>query len=517
MEEKDGGPFARFAMTDRGRDDGEDEERRGAKRPREDPELDGPQTAAFEAATADVEAGGGVLVTGAGGCGKSVTLRAIRNWAAQRGVPIGVTSSMGRSADLVGGRTIHSFLGVGIADRPVELLAAPLLNPKPDSRRAKDAERLRALKILVVDEVSMLGAEFLDKASGLLSLVRGDARPFGGVRVAFFGDFCQLPPVEGGLAFEGAEWKRLAPRVVVLERSYRQDGDANARFRDVLGRVRLGEATDEDVAALAATAGNRFPEGVEPTMLYPTNAEVERENSRHFERLKRAGAARATFARRLLGDAGERADAELAESARVPASVELCDGAQVVVTYNVCQEMRLFNGARAVVVSVGPPDGSGPVRVRLASNGATVDLTEQTVERDGPEGERRARGKGPEKRRRVGFMPLRLAWASTIHGVQGQTLDCLEVDLARTFVPNQAYTALSRGTSLAGMRVLNVRKEHLRCDPRVARFYRDLRRKLESDRSRVRTRGLMSMLSSAGHATDRDPTTSAPASSVRMS
>lgn len=485
------GPFARFAMTKRRSvSDREPEtpssptktrrvdgERAPPARTTEDEEvvLDGPQRAAFEAATRDLDAGGGgVLVTGAGGCGKSATLRAIRDWAAREGVAIGVTSSTGRSADLVGGCTVHSFLGVGVARDTTERLARKLVRARPGSREAATAERMRALRLLVVDEVSMLSAEFIDKASGVLSAVRGDARPFGGVRVAFFGDFCQLPPVEGGMAFEAAEWKRLGPEVAELRRSYRQDGDANARFREILGRVRLGTATDGDVAALAATAKNAFPEGVEPTRLFATNAEVDRENAKRFGELRAGGAACATFARRLSGDCGSEADERLAREARVPESVELCDGAQVVVTFNVDQAARVFNGARAVVVSVGPPDGSGPVRVRLASNGAEVDVAATTVERvddgaddgdgDGDDWER--------PKRRVTFVPLRLAWATTVHGAQGETLDCLEVDLERTFVDNQAYTALSRGTSLERMRVLNARRDLLRCDKRVLEFYR---------------------------------------------
>ena len=404
---------------------------------------------AQKAAVAAVRRGDSILLTGPAGTGKTHTVHAILYDTDHRGASIGLTATTGAAAVLIGGRTIHSYLGIGLAKRSAVELASYTVN-----RLKKHADRIRDLDVLLVDEVSMMSADLFTLISKYLSLIRKDPAPFGGVQMVLVGDFAQLPPVDGKFAFKSPEWERLSPKIHELREVFRQAGDTS--FQELLHRARLGRTTDEDVAALRAARNTTFPEGFVPTRLYAKNAMVAACNEASYEQLKAENAA--------AGGGTEVAYAPKYPNARsrewgantgYDAPIALLPGAQVMVAWNVSPDSGIINGTRGRVVTLRPTE----VVLQLLS-GATATIGYMET---GPE---------DDKSLRIGFMPLRLAYAMSIHKSQGSTLDAAETNLGDSiFEAAQAYVALSRVRSLAGIRVSDVQKRSFRAHPEVIAFY----------------------------------------------
>jgi len=397
------------------------------------------------AALAAVRAGRDVLITGPAGTGKSFAVALVLAQAAAAGKRVAVTATTGAAAALVGGTTLHSFLGIGTGERPLDQL---LWHARHRATRA--LARIEALDVLVVDEASMLSAALFDKVVAYVHALRV-GRPF---QLVLTGDFCQLPPVQGAFAFTSETWAKRAPTVVQLTRLLRQDGDAP--FQAMLMRLRWGEVTGADLDALRALRATTFPEGVEPTRLYPRNDAVDRVNAERFQELLDAGAPTRGYDRAVGGGAHHRERAKAwADAAGIPARVELAVGAQVMVTRNL-PELGLVNGSRGVVVALAPD--AVTVRCVHAGHHATLRPIVMACESE------------PELQALA--MPLRLAYAMSIHKSQGVTLDAMEVDLGPSvFEYGQGYVALSRARALTSVRVLDVDARAFRVHPAVATFY----------------------------------------------
>jgi len=411
--------------------------------PRADP---GVLNDAQRAAVAAVRRGDSILLTGPAGTGKTHTVHAILHDTEHRGANIGLTATTGAAAVLIGGRTIHSFLGIGLARRPAADLASYAVN-----RMKKHAERIRTLDVLLVDEVSMMSADLFTLISKYLSLIRRNSAPFGGIQMVLVGDFAQLPPVEGTFAFKSPEWARLSPKIHELREVFRQAGDTS--FQELLHRARLGAITDADLAVLRAAKDTTFPDGFAPTRLYAKNAMVLACNAGFYEKLKEdsPGVPEVVYAPKFP-NARSR---EWGASTGYNEPIALLPGAQVMVSWNVSPDCGIINGTRGRVVALRPTE----VVLQLL-NGATVTIAYMET---GPE---------DDKTLRIGFMPLRLAYAMSIHKSQGSTLDAAETNLGDSiFEAAQAYVALSRVRSLAGIRISDVMKRSFRAHPEVTAFY----------------------------------------------
>jgi len=388
-----------------------------------------------------VISGRNVLLTGPAGTGKSYSLAHIVSWAHSHGKNIGVTASTGLAAFLIGGRTIHSFLGIGLAKVPAEIIAQ-----KIQFKNKMIYNKLRLLDILVVDEVSMLDADLLDYISKYLSLVKKNPAPFGGIQVVLCGDFCQLPPVAGEFCFVSAIWDASSFVKVILEDLVRQDGDLE--LQAILSELRWGNCSTATLARLKELKHTVFPSGVVPTKLFPTNKFVDVTNSAEYAKLKATGAKVGIF-KTTFGGAGSTVWGK-----HVPEFIELCVGAQVLVTMNL-QGTDIVNGTRGVIVDIS----SSAVIIQL------VNGTEAEIPYVGLIGE-------DSKKDTVNYMPLKLAYAISIHKSQGMTLDAVEIDIGSSvFECGQAYVAISRARSIASIRVVNVKASSFKVHPLVKDFY----------------------------------------------
>jgi ATP-dependent exoDNAse (exonuclease V) alpha subunit len=416
-------------------------------------------TAEFLAAHEYLREGKGHLfVTGRAGTGKSTLLKCLRDLLEDKMVVVAPT---GLAAVNVGGQTIHSFFGL-----------PPRLIRKDDIRRSRNARIMRKLKFVVVDEVSMVRSDLMWAIDQSLRINRGKSRePFGGVRLAMFGDLHQLPPVvnEGEMAAHletehggpfffdvGSLREGRGTALIELSEVFRQRDQA---LIDVLNKVRDGEAGEDDLALLNERVHpiRTLSEGEPYVILVPTNAAAKRINDAYLASL---GGRAETYQASLTGEFNESAQP-------TDATLALKRGAKVMLLRN-DPDRRWVNGTVARVAKVEPD------KVWVE-----IDGTEHEIERVSWENRRYAYDKELETvvetvAGTFKQFPLKLAWALTIHKSQGLTLDKVYIDLGRgTFAHGQAYVALSRCRTLEGLALARpLRPSDILFDPAVMGYRR---------------------------------------------
>lgn len=428
-----------------------------------------------------LQTGANVFLTGEPGSGKTHMVNQYVRWLGERGIEPAITASTGIAATHIGGMTIHSWSGIGVKKN----LSSYDLDMIASNERV--AKRVGRASILIIDEVSMLSAETLSMAEAVCREVRRNEAPFGGLQVILVGDFFQLPPIvaratsEGGeprsiaerdenagnrlgfgpaslslveagesetgsapapFAFRSNAWQRLRPMVCYLSEQHRQEDTA---FLDLLSQVRFGK-TDERVSA--ALAARRIEEKNAPSnlpRLYSHNADVDRVNE---ERLASIPGAVRRFAMTAHGP--DALVATLKRGCLSPEVLSLKTRARVMFTKNK-PDGSFVNGTLGEVEGFA---GDGmPVVETLGGRRIYVEPMEWTIT------------DGLRPLAKIEQVPLRLAWALTVHKSQGMTLDAAVMDLSDAFEYGQGYVALSRVRSLAGLYLLGLNARALEVHP----------------------------------------------------
>lgn len=390
------------------------------------------------------------FITGGAGTGKSFLLKHIeRELLKVRPCnSVHVTASTSIAAVNVGGRTIHSFAGIGFGEGPSEILIKRALTYA--GHRWYDAS------CLIIDEVSTLSGEFLDMLDQIARAARRKPEsPFGGLQIVLCGDFCQLGPVKPQsareYAFEAAVWDEAVQHHLCLKRAFRQDNDNF--FAGFLEELRLGHVSSRTSDALSRCQRQlSIANGVLPTKLHCTNRDADADNARELAKLK--GSSHVYSA---LDNGPTNLFESFPKNGSAQKEVELKIGAQVVLTKNL--DAKLVNGSRGVVQAFS----EGGLPIVSFDNGLQKEVAPV-----------RWRVGADDKYFRE-QVPLRLAWAITIHRCQGLTLDKAEVSLADAFAPGQAYVALSRIRSLEGLQVHSFDPSKVKVSPKVAAFYSSAR------------------------------------------
>jgi len=395
--------------------------------------------------------GESVFLTGAPGSGKTYVLNQFIKFAKQAKKRIAVTASTGIAATHIGGTTIHSWSGLGIRDEITER----------DEKWLKENDRLvkryNNVDILVIDEVSMIHGKRLDMVNQVCKWLRDSEEPFGGIQVVLTGDLFQLPPINRGDAsidfvHLSKAWAELQPKICYLSEQHRQENDP---LLDLLEAMRAGDIMEAHFDSLSERLGLQIPVGVSVTKLYSHNQDVEQINDSYLKALSDESK---TF---VMETYGVQAKVEqLAKSVLAPEMLELKIGAEVMFVANNFSE-GYVNGTRGKVV--GFKDGKPQVELLSNRRVLTVDLHSWALEEDGKE------------RARVTQLPLRLAWAITIHKSQGMSLDSAEMDLSRAFTPGMGYVALSRVRSLDGVYLKGINNSALAMHPEIFSFDEQLK------------------------------------------
>ena len=395
--------------------------------------------------------GQSVFLTGPPGAGKTYILNDFIARARNRGKTVAVTASTGIAATHIGGVTIHSWSGLGVREfidaRTRQQLAA----------NAKLVKRYNATDILVIDEISMLHGHRLDMVNEACKLLRKSERPFGGLQVILVGDLFQLPPVNRSnempdFAHLCAAWQELNPQICYLSEQHRQQSDG---LLDLLEAMRRGEFEQYHEELIQGRIGTRPVNGQVVTRLYAHNVDIDTVNQRFLR-----GLPHDIHVYEMETKGGAVKVDQLQRSVLAPAVLELKAGAEVMFVAN-NPSVGFVNGTRGQVIDF--QDDKPLVRLHGSSRVIKVEPHSWKLEEDG------------KVRAEVMQLPLRLAWAITIHKSQGMSLDAAEIDLSRSFTPGMGYVALSRVRSLDGLFLSGINAMALRLHPAIFDLDRSLK------------------------------------------
>lgn len=388
-----------------------------------------------------LKTGANVFLTGEPGAGKTYVINQYVAWLEAAGLNVAVTASTGIAATHIGGMTIHSWSGVGIKDSlsPYDL--------EQITTKERIVKRAKAAQVLVIDEISMLDGKVLDMVDQVLRTVRQKPEAFGGLQIVCIGDFFQLPPVtrQGDMmryAFECNAWLNMKPLICYITEQYRQDDEM---LLGLLGSIRRNEIEEEHYTLLNEQKEIAY-ENIEPTRLYTHNADVDTVNNQKLSELPGSGK------KFQMSGKGKKPMIEgLIKNCLSPEMLVLKEDAMVMCTKNNF-EAGYVNGTLARVVRF---DEGYPVIETTEGKEILMKTTTWELAEDG------------KVLASIEQLPLRLAWAITVHKSQGMSLDAAEIDLSKAFVYGQGYVALSRVRSLDGLKILGMHPNALQVDPKI--------------------------------------------------
>lgn len=392
-----------------------------------------------------LKAGENVFLTGSAGAGKTYTLNQYIQYLKARKVPVAITASTGIAATHMNGMTIHTWAGIGIKD----VLSDHDLKNMKERKYLK--EHLENAQVLIIDEISMLHAKQLNLVNQVLKYFKESDEAFGGIQVIVAGDFFQLPPVgkseernRDKFCFMSEAWVEAKFRVCYLTEQHRQGNDI---LNDILNAIRSQSISQQHIQALEKTReqdiGDTF------TRLYTHNADVDQINYQHLHAIASNGQ---QFDAKCDGNA--KLVETLKSSVRAPESLVLKKHAKVMFVKNNF-DVGYINGSLGEVVGFEEDDEYGILPKVELTDGTTLLVEPETWSVDNDAGKTIASFQQ---------IPLRLAWAITIHKSQGMTLAAAEINLSHTFEKGQGYVALSRLKSLSGLRLLGFNLQALELD-----------------------------------------------------
>lgn len=401
-----------------------------------------------------LKTGANVFLTGEPGSGKSYTINQYVTYLKEHGISHAITASTGIAATHIGGMTIHSWSGVGIRDRLSEYELDML------AQKEYVVKRIQKTSVLIIDEISMLSNTMLDTIDSVCRAVRGKDESFGGLQIIFVGDFFQLPPIQRRMqmdpndifdeseiptffAFNSKAWEQAAPVVCYLSEQHRQSDDD---LLQILTTLRNGERLFEAHEFLTERIHKDRTRLPPVTKLYSHNYDVDTLNGGELTKLP-------GFTKKYeMTTTGNKALIEnLKKGCLSPEVLELKVGAKVMFTKNNPTE-KYMNGTLGEIIEF-----KNTTPVVKTHNGELIEVEEMewTVEEDG------------KVKARLAQIPLRLAWAITIHKSQGMSLDGAIMDLSRVFEYGQGYVALSRVRTLKGIYLLGFNERALEVHPQI--------------------------------------------------
>ena len=397
----------------------------------------------------------------------------------------------------MGGMTIHSWSGMGIKSDMNELDLETLAD------KDQLVSRLKAAKVLIIDEVSMLHYYQLDMIDAICRRLRrgvaikakkgempslAEGLPFGGLQVILCGDFFQLPPISrnngwtdgrsnsrtdsllnidngslGGFSsyfiYRSEAWRDGKFTVCYLSENYRHKDDVSL---SVLNDIRSGEISERSYEHLLARQNMEAKAlAIQPTRLFTHNIDVDQVNFAELDKIDE------TEHKYEMSSRGKKHAVEsLRKSCLAPEILRLKKGARVMCVKNNF-EAGYVNGTLGVVVSCGygldPVIHTAPTPDFPEGRRLTIEQATWTIDDDG------------FMLAEVKQYPLRLAWAITVHKSQGMSLDAVEVDLSKSFEPGMGYVALSRVRSFDGLKILGINEMALKVHPEVLEYDKHLK------------------------------------------
>jgi len=408
--------------------------------------------------------GKNILITGQAGTGKSHLVRKIVAHCERIRRTVAVTAMTGAAACLINGKTIHSWGSLGVGDKSAQYLSEKILKSWPKKTK------WQRCNVLIIDEVSMMNASFFELIENVARLVRGNERSFGGIQVLLLGDFYQLPPVskeeeDSRYCFESERWAEVIHEKIILNEIMRQKDPI---FQKVLSEVRVGRMSDETIKIIQSRIGIEpdLSSGIIPTMLYSTKKSVDKINKTEFAKLTDPNVIEYETLYEIEGeritkmreDDFLRYQEIIDKENNYEKILQLSIGAQVMLLKNIDQEKGLVNGSRGVVIGF---DSRDLPQVKFVNQEVeTIDRHDYTYEISSVTNIIARQ------------IPLALAWCSTIHKSQGQSLDCVKINIGKgIFEYGQSYVALSRARNLEGLFIEEFEPSKVKVNPKVSDFF----------------------------------------------
>jgi ATP-dependent DNA helicase PIF1 len=417
-----------------------------------------------------LKTGANVFLTGEPGAGKTHTINTFVDYLRSCGIEPAVTASTGIAATHIGGMTIHSWSGIGIKTKL----------DKYDLDKIASSEyivkRINRTKILIIDELSMLSSTTLDMVDMVCREIKQNSEAFGGIQIVLVGDFFQLPPIikkdftqkkqnsltslnESSKIFacDSGAWERARPIICYLTEQHRQD---DKDFLTMLSGIRANKFSEKNLEYLNSRQIEHedMPENI--TKLFSHNFNVDKVND--GELLKIEDEAKSFT---MTSSGNDKLVEVLKKGCLSPENLELKIGAVVMCTKN-NQKEHFVNGTLGTVISFDEFSGYPIIKTR---NGYSVTLApmDWVVEENG------------KIRAQITQIPLRLAWAITVHKSQGMSLDAAVMDLSQVFEYGQGYVALSRVRRLSGLYLLGINEQALKVHPEILKKDAEFKKRSE--------------------------------------
>ncbi|MDD5720865.1 MAG: PIF1 family DEAD/DEAH box helicase [Candidatus Pacebacteria bacterium] len=413
-----------------------------------------------------LKTGVNVFLTGEPGAGKTHTINNFVNYLRTRDITPAITASTGIAATHIGGMTIHSWSGIGIRTKL----------DKYDLDKIASSEyvckRVRRTRILIIDEVSMLSSNMLDMVDMVCREIKQNDEPFGGIQIIFVGDFFQLPPIIrkddkennlnknkqsslisavqplGIFAYESSAWERAGLVVCYLTEQHRQD---DKDFLSVLSGIRANDFSQmrrKFITARQIDHDDMPKEALNITKLFSHNIDVDRVNNIELAKLEED-----VKLFKMSGSGNDKVVEALKKGCLSPENLELKIGAVVMCTKN-NQKEKFVNGTLGVVRGFEEFSGYPIIKTKNGRK-ITIPPSDWIVEENG------------KVRAQITQIPLRLAWAITVHKSQGMSMDAAVMDLSQVFEFGQGYVALSRVRRLSGLFLLGINEHAFKVHPEV--------------------------------------------------
>src|SRR3989339_310784 len=407
-----------------------------------------------------LKTGANIFLTGEPGAGKTHIVNTYVNYLRTSDVEPAITASTGIAATHIGGMTIHSWSGIGIKTKLDKYDLDKIASSEYISKR------VNRTRVLIIDEISMLSENMLNMVDMVCREIKQSSEPFGGIQIILVGDFFQLPPIVkrdfaeekqnslienpqvrpvGTFAYDAGAWNRARLVVCYLTEQHRQD---DKDFLSVLSGIRANNVEREHMNHINARqiGVDDMPENI--TKLFSHNMDVDRVNNTELAKLEEE-----IKLFRMTESGNEKIIETLKKGCLSPEKLELKIGAVVMCTKNNPKE-RFVNGTLGTIAGFEEFSGNPIFKNR---NGRSIVIAPMgwIVEENG------------KIRAQITQIPLRLAWAITVHKIQGMSMDAAVMDLSQVFEFGQGYVALSRVRRLSGLYLLGINEHALKVHPEI--------------------------------------------------
>lgn len=395
--------------------------------------------------------GHNVYLTGAAGSGKTYVLNEYIKYLRENHIVVGVTASTGIAATHMNGMTIHSWAGLGIGDSiDIERILA----------KSTVKKRMAETKVLLIDEISMLDGHVLDAVDAITRAFKDKNKPFGGLQVVLSGDLFQLPPVtksgEPFFVFNSEAWKSMNLKICYLEEQHRQDDSNLLSILNAIRSNNIDETHFEELSERIKPA----PTDEDIIKLYTHNTHVDEINTTELNKLKTE-----SKIYYMSNKGRQNAVDSLIKRCLAPEELILKLGSEVMFVAN-NPTKQFYNGTLGKVVDFN--DDGQPV---IQTKERRITVEEHTWKTED----------GDKTIAEITQLPLRLAWAITIHKSQGMSLDAAEVDLSKSFEPGMGYVALSRVRTIEGLYIKGINNMAMVVNPQIIEL--DAKLKARSDQA----------------------------------